>query len=348
MLRNARFRRNIALTVFADSLRACRADTDLASVLNMLANKTFRATITSAAALLLCAACETPTKPTPAPAPPAPAAPARVETPAPPPPAPRVPTPQEKQRAEQLANESVNILQTGDLAAGRGVLDQALALDPNNELARLMMKQITADPVAELGSTNFGYTIQPGDSLAILARRFLNERHLFLILARYNNIAQPNNIQVGQSIKIPGKQRSGDLAAGGTVRATPPPLGAKVPPAPPTTPPPVDSPFAKQMVEARDQERKGDLERALAIYSDILRRDPQHAEASQRAAEVRRRLIDRYTTEATKAFSKQDMDKAIAAWDRVLRLDPDNANAKAKRQQAVYLKDQLKKFDSTK
>jgi tetratricopeptide (TPR) repeat protein len=273
---------------------------------------------------------------------------ARVETPPPPPPAPRVPTPQEKQRAEQLANESVNILQAGDMAAGRGMLDQALALDPNNELARLLMKQLTVDPVAELGSASFTYIVQPGETLAILAQKFLADRHLFLILARYNNIAQANRISAGQSIKIPGKQRSGDPAAG--ARPTPPaPAPKPQPPPPPTTPPaPPEGPFAKPLAEAREHERRGDLERAFSIYNDILRRDPQHAEAGQRAADVRRRLIDRYSAEATKAFSKQDMDKAIAAWDRVLQLDPDNANAKAKRQQAVYLRDQLKKFDSNK
>ena len=314
--------------------------------LNMLADKTLRTSLTSAAALLLCAACETPPKPAPTPAPPPPA-PARVETPPPPPPAPRVPTPQERQRAEQLANEAVTILQAGDMAAGRGALDQALALDPNNELARLMLKQITVDPVAELGDANFPYTIQPGDSLARLAQRFLNNRHLFLILARYNNIANANSIAAGQSIKIPGKQRGGDPAAGGAVRPGPaaPP---KAPPSPPATPSPVEGPFAKQMAEGREQERKGDLERALTTYSEIVRRDPQQAEASQRAAEVRRKLLDRYTTEATKAYAQQDLDKSIAAWDRVLQLDPDNTNAKAKRQQAIYLKDQLKKFDSKK
>ena len=313
----------------------------------MLANRTLRTSLTGAAALLLCAACETPPKPAPAPPPPAPA-PARVETPPPPPPAPRVPTPEEKRRAEQLASESVNILQAGDMAAGRSVLDQALALDPNNELARLMLKQITVDPVAELGSANFSYTIQPGDSLARLAQRYLNDRHLFLILARYNNIANANSIAAGQSIKIPGKQRSGDLAAGGVVRPGPAAPATKPPPVPPASPPPVENPFAKQMADGREQERKGDLERALSTYSEIVRRDPQQTEASQRAAEVRRKLLDRYTAEGTKAYAQQDLDKSIAAWDRVLQLDPDNANAKAKRQQAIYLKDQLKKFDSKK
>ncbi len=279
----------------------------------MLADKTLRTSLTAAAALVLCAACETPPKPAPTPAPPVQPAPARVETPPPPPPAPRVPTPQERQRAEQLASESVNILQAGDMAAGRSVLDQALALDPNNELARLMLKQVTVDPVAELGSVNFSYTIQPGDSLARLAQRFLNDRHLFLILARYNNIANANSIAAGQSIKIPGKQRSGDVAAGGAVRPGPAAPPTKASPSPPASPPPVENPFAKQMADGREQERKGELERALATYSEIMRRDPQHTEATQRAVEVRRKLLDRYTAEGTKAYAQQDLDKSIAA-----------------------------------
>jgi tetratricopeptide (TPR) repeat protein len=255
-----------------------------------------------------------------------------------------VPTAEERSRAEQLATESINPLQAGDAATGRGLVEQALALDPNNELARLLMRQLTADPVAELGSVNFAYTIQRDDTLARLAQRFLGDRHLFYILARYNDIAQPNRIQVGQVIRIPGKAppRAAEPAA------AEPPKPAQPAPAPTVPPAPVDDGSAARLADGRERERKGDLEGALAAYMEILRRDPAHAEAKQRSAAVRKRLADRYYAEGTAAFARQDLDKSIAAWERVLELDPEHQNARLKRQQAIDLKERLKRFDGKK
>jgi tetratricopeptide (TPR) repeat protein len=283
-------------------------------------------------AALLCASCAT----TPEPASEAPPpAPAPSPTPSPPPPAPkppRVPTAEERQRAEQLAGEAVVLLQTGDAVPARQKLDQALALDSNNDLAKLMMRQMTADPVAELGATHFSYTIQRDDTLAKLAQRFLNDRYLFYLLARYNDIAQPNVVHVGQVIKIPGKA---------------PPKPVEPAPTPPSTPPAEDA-NARRLAEARAMENRGDAEGALAAYMDVLRRDPANAEAKVRSADLRKRLVDRYSAEAAAAFARQDLDKTIEAWDRVLQVDPGNQTAKLKRQQAIDLKERLKRFDSPK
>jgi tetratricopeptide (TPR) repeat protein len=295
-------------------------------------------------ALALLAACATAPETKPAAAPPPPAPQPAPEPPPPPPP--RAPTPEERQRAEQLANESVVQLQAGDAANGKRLLEQALALDRNNDLARLMMRQLTGDPVTELGATHFSYTIQRDDTLAKLAQRYLGDRHLFYLLARYNDIAAPNRIQLGQVIKIPGKAPP-PPRAGDPPPAAPPAAAEPAKPAPAAPPPPED-PAAKRMAEARELERQGDLEGALTAYADILRRDPTNAEARQRSVAVRKKLVDRYYAEGTSAFARQDLDKAIAAWDRVLALDPENQNAKLKRQQAIDLKERLKRFDSGK
>lgn len=316
----------------------------------MPSEKSLHASIGCAVTLLLCAACAVPPEqPASPPPPPPPAAPQPAPTarpPAPEPaPTPRVPTAEERQRAEQVAKDSVLRLSEGDEAAGRSLLEQALALDPANALAQLMMRQVTADPVSELGSTHFQYTIQRDDTLAKLAQRFLNDRHLFYILARYNGIAQPNRIQLGQVIKIPGKAppaHAESLPPAEPARPTPPPA------APPVAASPPEDGQVKRMAEGREQERNGDLEGALATYSEVLRRDPAHAEAKQRSAAVRRKLVDDYYAEGTAAFARQDLDKSIAAWTRVLELDPDHQNAKLKRQQALDLKERLKRFDSKK
>jgi len=47
------------------------------------------------------------------------------------------------------------------------------------------------------------YTVQPGDSLWVIARRFLNDGSRFGEIARLNNIPNPNRIFVGQVLKLP-------------------------------------------------------------------------------------------------------------------------------------------------
>jgi tetratricopeptide (TPR) repeat protein len=302
---------------------------------------------------LLAAACATPPeRPAPAavesPPPRATTAPPAVQPRLPETPASRAPTAEERQRAEQLANDSVLQLQAGDAGAGRTLLDQALGLDPNNELARMMMQQMTADPATELGATHFTYTIQREDTLARLAQRFLGDRLKFYILARYNDISQPNRIHVGQVIKIPGKAppRGTEPASVEPARPVPPVAQPPVAQPPVAQPPaPVDDAVSRRLAEAGELERKGDLEGALNGYADVLRRDPNHAGAQQRATAARKRLVDRHYADGTAAFARQDLDKAIASWDRVLALDPEHANARLKRQQALDLKERLKRFD---
>ncbi|MCK7513606.1 MAG: LysM peptidoglycan-binding domain-containing protein [Desulfobacterales bacterium] len=64
---------------------------------------------------------------------------------------------------------------------------------------------MTADPVATLGSESFNCTIRAGDTLSRIAGRFLGDIYQFHILARYNDIAFPKQVHVGQVIKVPGK-----------------------------------------------------------------------------------------------------------------------------------------------
>ena len=47
------------------------------------------------------------------------------------------------------------------------------------------------------------YGVQPGDSLSAIAARF-NVEGGYMELARFNNIANPDFISVGQTINIPG------------------------------------------------------------------------------------------------------------------------------------------------
>ena len=49
------------------------------------------------------------------------------------------------------------------------------------------------------------YTVQAGDTLALIARRFLGNSLRYTELAAFNGIANPNLIRVGQVIQIPSR-----------------------------------------------------------------------------------------------------------------------------------------------
>lgn len=116
------------------------------------------------------------------------------------------PTREFKAQAAKFAIDAMELLQSGEEAAAKSLLERTLQIDPSNEIARKLMAQIKADPQQELGSTFFRYSIKPEDSLSKLAQRFLNDRYRFYILARYNDLRVPDRLEVGQVIKIPGKE----------------------------------------------------------------------------------------------------------------------------------------------
>ncbi len=151
-------------------------------------------------------ACATPEPPKPAPVAPPPAPVVAPEPPKPvAPPVPELTPAQAKAQAQKLTIEAVTQLQNGDEASAQRTLEQALALDPTNDLAKKLMEQIKADPQKELGVVFFRYTVQRDDSLSKLAQQYLGDRFRFHILAKYNDIANPSRLAAGQVIKIPGK-----------------------------------------------------------------------------------------------------------------------------------------------
>lgn len=268
--------------------------------------------------------------PTPAPAPVA----------APPAPPTEAQIREDRAQAQKLALEAVDQLQNGDEPAARATLDRVQALDPNNELARKLAEQIRADPVKELGAANFRYTVQPDDTLSKLAQRFLGDRLRFYILARYNDIANPSRLQAGQLIKIPGKEPP--PAPAGTARAGQRPIE----PVETLTRPPTEAERLYRQGVA--QKNAGNLDAALAAFSDAARREPGNSEYAKQAEAARNELVRRYDRDATQAFQRQNLELAIKSWDRVLALDPENQKAKLERARAEDLKKRLQDKFGTK
>jgi tetratricopeptide (TPR) repeat protein len=225
----------------------------------------------------------------------------------------------------------VDLLEQGQEEQAVAELQRVLRQDPNHRLANSLMRQIREDPQTLFGRESFDYRVQAGESLSLVAQRFLGDIYQFYGLARYNGIKVPRQVVGGQQIKVPGKAPppGATTAQPATPPATPPaapPTAAPAPPpaAPaPPAPPPVAAPPGSQPPVAQPAPP-----------------DPSAAAARERA---RTDAIARHTRTARAAFAKQDLDGAIAAWDRVLELDPNNGTAKLERQRAVELKERLKK-----
>lgn len=292
--------------------------------------------------------------------------------PPPPPPPPPPATKEEKAQAEKLVvKDAVNALQNGDEAGARALLERALRLDPNNELARKLMEQINADAQKELGSVFFTYTVQRDDSISKLAQQYLGDRYRFYILAKYNNIANPSKLASGQTIRIPGnkpktpppvpatkaevqkqqpeppKQQEAQKLAKAPENAEIVEAAAK-PAKPEAEPENTPRKIAERMVrEGNAQRSAGNLEGAYEAFSDAARIDPANADAAKQRDALRRDLVARYDREATTAFQRQNLDLAIKKWDQVLRIDPANQKAKLERDRAADLKARLDKFGTT-
>ncbi|HTK34136.1 MAG TPA: LysM peptidoglycan-binding domain-containing protein [Caulobacteraceae bacterium] len=204
------------------------------------------------AATSLLAACASGPTVVPAPPAPRPAAPVAVQAP----PAPVVP-PRERIR------RAVDLLSHGQPQPARTELTALLAEQPGDRTAMGLIEQIDRDPRALLGERNYPYKIRPGETLSILAERFLGDPLLFYALARYNGIDAPDTAEVGRTLLIPGTPK----------KAAPPPKTATTPPG--AAAPGANVARADQLRRAAlDAMHKGAVDRAVALLEQALALDP--------------------------------------------------------------------------
>ena len=166
----------------------------------------------AASAALLTAACAT-TAPAPSPAPLA-AAQAAAKPQAAPQPAQAPASPRERIR------RAVDLLDRGEAVAARAELALLLTQQPGNGVARRLLDQIDKDPKVLLGARNYPYKVRAGETLSVLAERFLGDPLLFYALARYNGIERPDSNEVGRTLLIPGTPKKA-AARPATVAAKP-------------------------------------------------------------------------------------------------------------------------------
>lgn len=97
----------------------------------------------------------------------------------------------------------MDLLREGEAGRAETMLRSRLEAEPGDTQARDLLQQIETSPVEYLGESSFQYEVQAGESLSVLAQRFLGNHQLFYILARYNDINNPSLVHSGEMIRIP-------------------------------------------------------------------------------------------------------------------------------------------------
>ncbi|PVV06253.1 MAG: hypothetical protein B6D77_16280 [gamma proteobacterium symbiont of Ctena orbiculata] len=104
----------------------------------------------------------------------------------------------------QRVRKALEQLEHGEYENARLQLTWALQEKPTLQIATNLLQQMDADPIDHLGMKSFFYDVEPGDSLSIIAKKFLNDPLKFVILARYNKLENPSKLAPGQRIRVPG------------------------------------------------------------------------------------------------------------------------------------------------
>jgi tetratricopeptide (TPR) repeat protein len=109
-------------------------------------------------------------------------------------------------------NTAISALQVGKSVEARRLLMSATGQSRVDSRAISLLKQIDTSPSALFGEDYFEYTVNSGEFLSTISKRFLGDPLLFYALARYNGIENPSRINAGMNLRIPGERPVEDVA----------------------------------------------------------------------------------------------------------------------------------------
>lgn len=213
---------------------------------------------------------------------------------------------------KELFMESLEALEEGEPEKARPLLQQLLVLEPDHKHGKNLLQQIDANPIEMLGKDYFLYKSQPGDSLSRIAKQFLGDPYKYYILAKYNGILVPGRLEVGQTIKVPGKR---------TVR-TPAPQQAAQPSEVPT----VSDTSDVRLAEAKKLHAAGRYQDAINVLETTLRDEGGGADLKELLVTV----YVSYSRELLGAGRPADAQRIIS---KALAMFPDNKRLKAQHEQ---------------
>jgi hypothetical protein len=181
-------------------------------------------------------------------------------------------------------NLAAELLGAGKAGEARRELDLALAKTPRDATALHLLEQIEADPVKLLGPAHETYVVQAGDSMSVLAARFLGDPLMFYALSRYNGLAAPNALTVGRTLKIPRTKKATSVAH------------SPAEPAPLSQVRPVDAQKANAVrLRALESLNTGDVTQAVALLKEaqtLDSTDPAIQRDLDRALRIEASLVD--------------------------------------------------------
>ncbi|MEN3975923.1 LysM peptidoglycan-binding domain-containing protein [Emcibacter sp. SYSU 3D8] len=100
-------------------------------------------------------------------------------------------------------------LETGEAGQAKAELLQYLVDVPeNNARAQALLSQIESPIEEYFPPENFTIVVGTGETMSTLAQTFLGDALKFYALARYNDIANPSQVSVGRTIKIPQTEQT--------------------------------------------------------------------------------------------------------------------------------------------
>ncbi|BBC73645.1 conserved hypothetical protein [Altererythrobacter sp. B11] len=188
------------------------------------------------------------------------------------------------------------LLDRGEVKAAQKRLKQALRSDPLNPSLLVLRQGMLGDAKADLGPASHPYTVQPGDTMAGIAERFLGNRLKSYQLARYNKMSDPSALAAGQVLQIPGQPAQAETAP----RAAPPKkrssAAAAAAPAPKAQSRPAAPAASKADPAAAQRARtaglaalnRGQPGEAVALLQRAATLDPDNAAISRDLARARR------------------------------------------------------------
>jgi tetratricopeptide (TPR) repeat protein len=103
----------------------------------------------------------------------------------------------------QRFSKALEKLENGEDGQALAELNAYLLAVPKSNSARNLVAQISTDSSEYFPSEYFKVNLTSGASLSTLAKRYLGSALKFYALAKYNNIANPSRVNIGQEIKIP-------------------------------------------------------------------------------------------------------------------------------------------------
>lgn len=176
-----------------------------------------------------------------------------------------------------------------DLLAGKKreaekQLKALLRREPMNPNLLLLSQSIGKDPQELLGPNNYPYAVRAGETIEDIADHLLGNRLKAYQLARYNQLAMPVQLAVGQTLRIPGappRPKPQPAPARPALPAPAPKPSAKPVPAAPKPAParPAANPAAAQRLRAQGLAalNRGAVNDAVTLLQRAQAQDPGNA-----------------------------------------------------------------------